>query len=276
MAQTPLSFDASTTTRTLTGLTARTSYTFTVTAVNALGTGPASPLRTRWSPTGPPGRPDDHRGHGRQLLGDPDLDGTRDNGSPITGYIVTPFIAGVAQPTQTFSGTVTTQTATGLTPGTSYTFTVTAQNAAGSGRPSAPSSAVVPNAAPALTFAAPPAGQVNVAYSVPLTVTGGTTPYVWSVSAGSLPPGLTLNASTGLLSGTPTLGGSYSFTVQVTDASNASATRAVTLVIAAAPALTFAAPPNGAVSIPYSIPLTVTGGTAPYVWSVTAGVCRRA
>ncbi len=82
------------------------------------------------------------------------------------------------------------------------------------------------NPGPALLFPAPPGGEVGVAYSDQLTVTGGTSPFTWSVSAGSLPPGVTLGASTGLLSGTPTTAGSYSFTVKVTDNSGLSDTEA--------------------------------------------------
>ncbi|WP_051752255.1 putative Ig domain-containing protein [Streptosporangium amethystogenes] len=271
VAQTPLSFDASATNRTLTGLTAGSSYTFTVAAVNAVGTGPASAASSAVTPYDVPGRPTVTSATAGTLSANLTWTAPAGNGSTITGYVVTPYIAGVAQSTQTFSGTVTTQTVTNLTAGISYTFTVTAVNAAGSGQASLPSGAVVPNTSPSFTFSPPPAGEVNVPYSVSLTVTGGTAPYTWSVNDGSLPPGLTLNASTGLLSGTPTAGGSYSFSVRVTDASGARVNRDVTMVITAAPVLTFAAPPNGAVSIPYSVPLTVTGGTAPYVWSVTAG-----
>ncbi|WP_433372608.1 putative Ig domain-containing protein [Streptosporangium sp. CA-115845] len=271
VAQTPVAYDASTTTRTLSGLTTGVPYTFTVTATNTFGTGSASPASNAVTPYAVPGKPVITSVTAGTSSANLSWTAPATNGSDITGYIVTPYIGGVAQSPQTFNSNATSQVVTGLTPGASYTFTVTAVNAAGSGLPSTSSTAVVPNAAPAFTFAAPPAGEVGAAYSVPLTMSGGTAPYAWSVSAGSLPPGLTLNTSTGLLSGTPTSGGSYSFTAQVTDASNVSATRAVTLVVAAAPVLTFAAPPNGEVSIPYSVPLTVTGGTAPYVWSVSAG-----
>jgi hypothetical protein len=80
------------------------------------------------------------------------------------------------------------------------------------------------NPGPALLFPAPPGGEVGVAYSDQLTVTGGTSPFTWSVSAGTLPPGLTLSASGGLLSGTPTTADSYTFTVKVTDSSGLSDT----------------------------------------------------
>ena len=53
-----------------------------------------------------------------------------------------------------------------------------------------------------------------MAYSTTFDVTGGTGPLTWSVAAGSLPPGLTLNTGTGVLSGTPLAAGGYTFTVQ--------------------------------------------------------------
>ena len=49
-----------------------------------------------------------------------------------------------------------------------------------------------------------PNGRVNAPYSVMLTATGGVAPYNWAIASGALPSGLTLNATTGLLSGTPT------------------------------------------------------------------------
>ena len=59
-------------------------------------------------------------------------------GSAITGYVVTPYITGVAQATQTFNTTATTDTVTGLTNGTAYTFTVAAINGVGTGTASTP------------------------------------------------------------------------------------------------------------------------------------------
>ncbi len=68
-----------------------------------------------------------------------------------------------------------------------------------------------------ITTASLPGGQVNLAYSQTLAATGGLTPYSWSVSTGALPAGLTLNAATGVISGTPSAIGTSNFTVKVTD-----------------------------------------------------------
>ncbi|MFC6086190.1 DUF7927 domain-containing protein [Sphaerisporangium aureirubrum] len=271
VAQAPQTFDASTTTRTLTGLTVGATYRFTVAAVNAIGTSTTSPQSNAVVPYTVPGQPTGVSAVAKDLSAALTWTAPANGSSPITSYIVTPYIGGVAQTPQTFTGTGTTATVTGLTAGTAYTFTVTAVNAAGPGPASAQSAAVTPNALPALTFPPPPGGQVGVPYSDQLTRSGGTTPIVWSVSAGSLPPGLTLNASTGLLSGTPTTSGTYSFTVRIVDAEGNSDTRPVTLVIVASPTLTFPPPPAGQQGVPYSTQLTVNGGTAPFVWSVSAG-----
>src|SRR5690242_18571610 len=58
---------------------------------------------------------------------------------------------------------------------------------------------------------------VGTAYSSSVTATTGTPPYAYSVINGSLPNGLSLNGATGLISGTPTLQGTFSFDILVTD-----------------------------------------------------------
>jgi hypothetical protein len=68
-----------------------------------------------------------------------------------------------------------------------------------------------------VTTARLPPARRNKNYSQTLTATGGTTPYTWSVVSGTLPPGLSLNASTGVISGRPSALGTSSFTVQVRD-----------------------------------------------------------
>ena len=126
------------------------------------------------------------------------------------------------------------------------------------------------NAGPVLAFAAPPSGEVGAAYSDQLTETGGSGPFVWAVSSGLLPAGVSLGAATGLLSGTPTAAGTSSFTVRVTDASSLSATQSTSISVVAGPALTFPAPPNGEINTAYSAPSSATGGTSPYTWSTTS------
>jgi hypothetical protein len=86
----------------------------------------------------------------------------------------------------------------------------------------------------AVTTTTLPNGTVGTAYSQTLVATGGTAPYVWNISSGSLPAGLALNTSTGVISGTPTTPGSSGFTVQVADNTSATATKPLTLNIAAA------------------------------------------
>jgi uncharacterized repeat protein (TIGR01451 family) len=121
-----------------------------------------------------------------------------------------------------------------------------------------------------ITSAAPPAAAVNSAYSFTLTATGGTTPYTWSVNAGTLPAGLTLS-SAGVLSGSPTTTGSYPFTVNVIDANHGVATASITLVVSAALTLTFPAPPSGTVGVAYTDTFTAANGTTPYTFSISSG-----
>ncbi|MBU6214516.1 putative Ig domain-containing protein [Patescibacteria group bacterium] len=74
---------------------------------------------------------------------------------------------------------------------------------------------------------------VGQPYSFGFTVNGGTAPYTWSVIAGSLPDGLTLDSSTGRISGTPTTAGPYSFTVQVQESGGGMSTRYISLPVSA-------------------------------------------
>jgi len=74
--------------------------------------------------------------------------------------------------------------------------------------------------APLVISATVPNAVANQPYNGSLSATGGDGPFMWAITAGSLPQGLTLNASTGAISGTPTTGGTVSFTVQATDSAH--------------------------------------------------------
>ena len=108
-------------------------------------------------------------------------------------------------------------------------------------------------------------------YSASLTMSGGTGPFTWSISAGSLPTGLSLNSSTGVISGTPTGTGTSNFTVKVTDATSATNSQALNLTVNPAPVITTSSLPGALQANSYSQTLTMTGGTGPIAWGISSG-----
>jgi len=115
---------------------------------------------------------------------------------------------------------------------TATTATVTATSAANPNAAASSTISITPLASASLavsTTALPDASQGS-SYSAGLSATGGSQPYAWSISAGSLPAGVSLNAS-GTLSGNPSKTGSFSFTAKVTDAVSHSATASLTLAV---------------------------------------------
>ncbi|HEY0143021.1 MAG TPA: ice-binding family protein [Thermoanaerobaculia bacterium] len=120
-----------------------------------------------------------------------------------------------------------------------------------------------------------PNGSVGAAYNQLVTATGGTAPYTFSLSAGALPPGLLLNGATGSITGLPTTPGTFNFTLTATDANGCTGSRLYTITIAAAgcPAITLnpATLPPAIAQVQYSQPVTATGGTAPYAYTISAG-----
>lgn len=120
-----------------------------------------------------------------------------------------------------------------------------------------------------------PDGQVGTSYSATLAATGGVPPYKRSISSGTLPDGLSLAATTGVLSGTPTKAvDSDSLAFQVLDSAKSMSGGTLALRIKAVPtsiAITTAGLRSGQVGAAYSATLVATGGARPYSWSLTAG-----
>ena len=125
----------------------------------------------------------------------------------------------------------------------------------------------------AITTATTPGGMVGLAYQTSIAATGGLAPYTFSVSAGSLPTGLTVAASTGIISGVPTAAGPSSFTIRVADAENptVSTTQAYTIAIAPTLAISISALPAANIGVAYTVTITATGGVSPYTFAVTTG-----
>ena len=120
-----------------------------------------------------------------------------------------------------------------------------------------------------------PNATLNLAYSQSVSGSGGTGPYTYTLSSGQLPPGLSLNALTGAITGAPTAIGSFTFTVTATDANGCFGSRNYTINVAlpGCPVISLdpsSLPPaiNGQ---PYSQSVTASGGVPPYTYSVTTG-----
>ena len=216
---------------------------------------------------------------------DPTITGVPPAGIVGTAYNATIISAGGTAPLTTMiasgslppglsfnaaTGVITgTPTATGtyaftvqLTDSSAVPYTVTANETINISNPVPPLS---------LIGGPQPQGEVGIPYTTSFVATGGVMPYSWSISAGTLPAGLSISPTTGVISGTPTAPGTSNFTVQVQDSTTATATAAASITVVSPLSLVGGPQPEGTVGIAYSTSLAATGGITPYSWSVVAG-----
>ncbi len=121
-----------------------------------------------------------------------------------------------------------------------------------------------------ITTASLPNGRAQLAYSAAVTATGGVAPYTWAATG--LPAGLSINAGTGVISGTPAASGTFPVNVSVTD-SGAAVVQTVqttfSLQIFAVLTITTSGLPAGLVNQGYSTSVSASGGVPPYTWSAS-------
>ena len=121
-------------------------------------------------------------------------------------------------------------------------------------------------------------GTTGAPYSLQMTASVSD-PKTWTISSGTLPPGLAINAATGLISGTPTAAGQFDFQVLAKmNADTRSDTKVLAIIVRdqlgvlGTEPFTAARRATGEVSVPFDAILTATGGNGTYTWSLTSGV----
>src|ERR1022692_1315235 len=156
---------------------------------------------------------------------------------------------------------------------TLYQVSIAGTTSTGTAFASSNTAALTVNARVAITTTSPlPTGTVNLSYSQTLTASGGSGTYTWAVAAGTLPGGLSLDITTGVISGLPTTKGLSHFEIKVTDSLHLSAAKEFALTIDPALTIISSSPlPQGTVGVNYSQTLTAKGGSGTYTWSVSAG-----
>jgi hypothetical protein len=110
-----------------------------------------------------------------------------------------------------------------------------------------------------------PTGVIGSQYTAFLGASGGKAPYNWALIAGRLPSGVTLNPTTGVISGIPSTAGTFSCTFQVADMQGVYTSRTFTVPIANIKIT------DARTGYAYYYKMSAAGGTAPYSWSVTGG-----
>jgi large repetitive protein len=157
--------------------------------------------------------------------------------------------------------------ATLLTPGVHNVGVLTTDGAPSNTRPFTVSPAL------SINNVTPPTGTEGQGYSLALTASGGVSPYTWSATG--LPTGLSLNSSTGAISGTANAAGTFAVSVTLRDSGGGSASAQFTVTIKPGipqlQLITTSPLPSGISGTAYTTQFGATGGTPGYFWAITAG-----
>jgi hypothetical protein len=127
---------------------------------------------------------------------------------------------------------------------------------------------------PTITTTSLSTATLNAAYSATVTATGGLLPLSWSITSGALPTGLSLAPSTTdtvQITGKPTVAGTYTFTITVTDAAGFSNSEQFMLAVSSLAITTTSPLTPASTTAAYNVTFAATGGTTPYTWSVASG-----
>ncbi|MDO8467142.1 MAG: Ig domain-containing protein [bacterium] len=195
------------------------------------------------------------------------LVGVRKIELPVTGiltnYDYIPTVATVAAVQTTCSGPAYNTKEVVTISSTASSFKSGGSNPAGN---------TAAGVAPNITTTSLPDGTNGTAYSQTVSATGGADPYQWTIVSGALPTGLSINSSTGVISGTPTATATFNFSVRArTPSNNLFDDQALSIIVAAAVSdlvITTTDVPDKTASVPSSDTISATGGTTPYVWSI--------
>jgi len=252
--------------------TAPGTSSFTVRAVDAVGQSDTQALSITITTTPPPPTPPDITTTSlpNGTVGQPYNQAVQVTGG--TGVLTWTIISGTLPANLILNSANGAISGTPTAEGTS-SFTVRVQDASGLSDVQALSITINPPAPPRITTTTLPAGTLGQAYNQTVLAVGGTGARTWSIASGNLPDGLNLDATTGVISGTPTVPGSFSFTVRVQDAAGQSDQQGLTIVINASnpPTITTTSLPGGTVGQPYSQTLSASGGIGTLTWAVTSG-----